>query len=529
MKPSAIALASIVLLLASNPLALGANSPFPVGDRAQLFIDQVLVQDTRAVWFTAHPGKKHPGNPVLVADQPWEPWMVSCNTVIFDPEERIFKMWYSNYSIKRFESGWNDNYYFDNPTICYAVSEDGIHWRKPMVGTMQAENGKPHNAVAKMHPGSVFKDNRDSDPRRRYKMVGWSHERHGYHTLVSADGLKWDTWSQQPIAPHGDVITGYYDQRIQKYVAFPKSPVHVLGFKRRTFSTMLSDDFSVWSQPVLSFRNDLRDDARSLASIEPVRPLLDEPDDPAKIRQEFYGIGVYQAESCTLAFPWMLTTNARARYGNDQGLMEIQLAVSRDLLSWERPFRSSIVELGQLHEWDSVKISSPSEALQVGDEIWMYYTGGNNTHGVGEAKKKGFVKIPGHPPAPLRCSIGLAMWKLDRFVSADGPKEGGSLSTVPVTFVGERLEINARTNPGGRITVEILDGGGRPLKRWARSDPFSGDAIRHTVRFSGISDIAELEGKPVRLRFNLYDAQLFSFAFRPNVPGSLPRDGVTQQ
>jgi hypothetical protein len=50
------------------------RSPFDVGSRAQLFIDQVLVRDTERVAFTLHPAEKHPKNPLVKADRPRERW-----------------------------------------------------------------------------------------------------------------------------------------------------------------------------------------------------------------------------------------------------------------------------------------------------------------------------------------------------------------------------------------------------------------------------------------------------------------------
>jgi len=94
------------------------------------------------------------------------------------------------------------------------------------------------------------------------------------------------------------------------------------------------------------------------------------------------------------------------------------------------------------------------------------------------------------------------------------------LLTVPIVFAGDRLEINALTRAGGNITVEILDVMGRPLPGAMKSKPFSGDALRHVLTFAGQA-VSSLRGKPVSLRFNLKDAQLFSFACRtePKVSG----------
>jgi hypothetical protein len=230
------------------------------------------------------------------------------------------------------------------------------------------------------------------------------------------------------------------------------------------------------------------------------------------MRTEFYGIGAYPAESCTLAFVWMLTINNNARYGNHEGPGELQLAVSRDLEHWERPFRVPCVPRGKIGEWDCGFFCTQSRALRVGDEVWLYYVGSNYTHGTPclyrEANTGRGTKYTG--------SIGLAIWQLDRFVSVDAPAEGGSLVTVPIVFAGNRLEINARTTPKGTITVALCDAAGKPLAGFERSDPVRGDNLRHVVTWDGKKDVAAYVGKPVVLRFDMRSAELFAFAFRNN-------------
>jgi hypothetical protein len=108
----------------------------------------------------------------------------------------------------------------------------------------------------------------------------------------------------------------------------------------------------------------------------------------------------------------------------------------------------------------------------------------------------------------------LAKWKLDRFVSADGSADGGTLTTIPVVFVGDRLEINAVTRPGGSLAVEFLDGSGRPIEGFGSSDSFAGDDLRKTLTWKGNSSVQKLAGKPISLKFHLKNAELYSFAFR---------------
>lgn len=477
-------------------------SPFPVEDKAQLFVDQVLVRDTENIAFTLHPARKHPGNPLVKADRPWEGWRLEIyGNVIHDDEEDLFKMWYLG----------EQRDAFPHYAVYYATSKDGIQWEKPLIGGVETPLFEQHNVIAKdIILPSVIKDKKDPDPARRYKMIGWDQNRHAYHTWISPDGLEWSQLSQEPLCRGGDVITGYYDEQRGLYVAFPKIGHVVRGHDRRVFWLITSEDFETWSEPELVISPDLRDDASSLTRIEEVRPLLDVPDDPSLMRTEFYGVGAYPAESCTLAFLWMLTINNTARYGNHEGPGELQLAVSRDLRHWERPFRTPCVPRGALGEWDRGFFVTQSRALRVGDEIWLYYGGSTYTHGTPCLyREEGTGRGAEHTG-----SIGLAIWELDRFVSADAPAEGGALTTVPITFTGNRLELNARTKDNGRITVHLLGPAGNPLPDLGPSDPITGDSLRHTVTWKGETDLSHLVGTPLTLRFEMHSAELFSFAFR---------------
>ncbi|HEY5313509.1 MAG TPA: hypothetical protein VIK18_13370, partial [Pirellulales bacterium] len=349
----------------------------------------------------------------------------------------------------------------------------------------------------------------EPNPARRYKMVCCIHlpkPAGGPHTYVSPDGLHWTRTSTAPICRSNDVITAWFDRRTSQWVALPKLSTSVRGEVRRCFGMSTSPDFAHWSEPRYIFRPDVRDDAGSLARIEASRSLLDRPDDPALLRTEFYGVGVYQHPSCVVAFPWVFTINNSGRYGNHDGVCELQLAVSRDLEVWDRPLRQPIVPLGKPGEWDCGFLVSSSEALRVGDEIRLYYGGANYTHGnpclyraAGTGRGTRYTS-----------SIGLVSWKLDRFVSADGPAEGGRLTTVPIQYRGSRLVLNASTADGGSVAVSLFDLHGQCL---ARSQPISGDHLRHTVQWNSAADVARWAGQPVVLSFELKKAQLFSFAF----------------
>ena len=115
--------ALMAALLACPAALFAATSPYDVANKAQLFVDRLLVRETERVWFTQRQGRKHPGNPLLVSDQPWEGWRVYVyGSVLYDEQEKLFKMWYV--------SAYNREYGFGY-VVCYATSEDGIRWQKP--------------------------------------------------------------------------------------------------------------------------------------------------------------------------------------------------------------------------------------------------------------------------------------------------------------------------------------------------------------------------------------------------------------
>src|SRR5205085_197912 len=118
-------------------------------------------------------------------------------------------------------------------------------------------------------------------------------------------------------------------------------------------------------------------------------------------------------------------------------------------------------------------ILTASQAIDVGDEVRLYYAGANFTHGApllydALGKDRG---------TKYKSAIGLATWRRDRFASADGPASGGTLTTVPFCFTGDRLEINALVRPNGALQAELVDPAGNPLEGYPPSEVINGDSL----------------------------------------------------
>lgn len=105
--------------------------------------------------------------------------------------------------------------------------------------------------------------------------------------------------------------------------------------------------------------------------------------------------------------------------------------------------------------------------------------------------------------------------RIDGFVSLNAPRGGAELLTRPLTFAGNRLELNVATSAAGSVRIELQDLQGRPYPGFALDDCHEviGDHIDRIVSWAGGPDVGTLAGKPVRLRFVFYDADLYAMRF----------------
>lgn len=108
-------------------------------------------------------------------------------------------------------------------------------------------------------------------------------------------------------------------------------------------------------------------------------------------------------------------------------------------------------------------------------------------------------------------STGLAVLRRDGFASMD-TNGAGTLTTKALTFSGNRLFVNADASKG-TLAVEIvgLDGQAHPSFPRGRSLAVRGDKTCQEVKWQGKHDLSQLSKQPVKLRFHLTNASLYSF------------------
>ena len=463
----------------------------------QLFVDDHIIESYTRVHRTIHTPQKFGPEPILVADRPWEGNCIVLGTVLRHPETGYLQIWYQTFMKVPPP---------ENTYVCYATSEDGIHWDKPVVGDIEYRGSRENNIVLGLRSfdrvldsPSVIYDPGDANEGRRYKMLVYRKTLDGQGGLFAAfspDGVHWKA-IDKPVAPMvGDRTNLMFDPTLDKpYVAYTRRHTMMADLKRRVVYRSESSDFMEWSDPELVLAPDLAD-SHDL---------------------QFYSMSAFRYGSMYLGFVQCLHSS--------EDRIDIQLATSRDNRTWQRTApREVFLENGVKGVWDAEWVSIASNAPFSKDEhgrLWLYYEGRNAAHG----------QVYPFP----RGSIGLATIRRDGFASIDAGSVEGSLTTKPFIWPGAKLLVNMNARgcasitdgwqqgPGARL--EILDANGNVVSELSRNEciPFTGDSRDHDHKFRWTSgkDLNGLIGVKIRLRFFLVDTELYGFRSATSDSGNL--------
>jgi len=458
----------------------------------RLFLDLRDVTRMERLYRRVHQPRRHPENPILRGEHPWESVASLYGTVLFDPQEKRFRMWYLTGSYREGFVQVRGRRVLGNITLLgYAASPDGVHWEKPILGQVDFEGSKENNLIdvgrTNCEGFAVLYDERDPDPQRRYKGFYWEHG--GVDTFVewedgrllwgegdgdgmwmsfSPDGVHWTNCPENPVIPTGSDTTQslVWDPAREKYVVFGR-----MGAGGRRAGRAESADGVHFTEPELVF-------------------AADEVDEEGT---QFYGMPVNIYEGVYLGMVWVY------REGVD-GRIDTALAVSRDGVGWERVLdRQTFLSLGEEGSWEDGMVRISQNFIVAGDEIYLYYGGVQGPH-TGQKFKKVTRK---HQPM-----LGLATLRRDGFASVEGGEEEGLLLTKPLEISSGELHVNADSR--GHLIAEVTDDQGVPLPGYT-SLPMAKDRVDAALRFD--RPLGELAGSQARLRFRLRRANLYSYWF----------------
>ena len=465
-------------------MAESNHDPLDIAGQRQLFIDDHIVEETYRVTRSLHQPTKYAGNPVIRATEPWQERINLYGTVIYEPEQETYRMWYTGY---RRAAGGQVRY-----TGCYATSKDGIFWEKPNLGLVEYAGSRDNNLflgdAANIY---VIKDSRDGDPERLYKILCLQIGKPYVSVGFSRDGVRWNMYEGNPVLTETSdthTLLGW-DENHGQYVAYIR-PEMRNGTNIRVIGRSVSDDFMKWTMP----------------------EVVMEPDEEDPPGLEFYGMAVFKYEGLYLGTVWAYHAYPEEQYSRMGATLDVQLTASRDGIKWQRlGDRTPFIPNGPPGSIDRGGVYTAKEPLVVGDELWFYYGGTDGDHGT--RVRSG--------------NICLAKLRLDGFVSMDADADGGTLLTKPFRCEGGRLTINAEAR-GGTVSVAVLDESGVEILGYRKIDcaVVDGDSIRHCVSWSGARhrkaaadsplegggvSLDGLRGRAIRLKLYIRSASLYSF------------------
>ena len=456
--------------------------------RRILFVDDEDVASTQGLRRVIHPARKAAVNPVVGPDRPWEESLILGGTVRLEPD-RGYRMWHQSYGRGTYLN-------------LYAESEDGIQWIKPDLGLYEDYEGSVQNNIflsrlaLRSEDRGPVRTNQDHNPNvlhtphlgpdRAYTLLSYDYARSGYapydgyFLAFSTDGLHWRDGPGEPVIPgHADVGWFTFDALSNRFRGIVKNPLNIRGHRRRSVFWTESLDGHDWVLPRPAVLPDAADDAWAEGR----------PGD----HTEFYGMPIVRYESQLLGFLQVFRVTDTENPSHD-GEIDVQLTCSRDGSAWTRVGdRRAILELGDRGAWDSGMVLIGNSMVVDGDEVRVYYSGCDHTHG-----------------QPGRSQIGMASWLRDRLVGAAAPSEGGMLQTT-VHVAGEHLHVNAAaSDPVGKVAAELVGEDGQTLVGYGAADcePLRTDSLDHEFRWRAVG--SGCAGRSVAVRLHLPRAEFFS-------------------
>ena len=509
---------SFACLLASACFAASNN---PALNKPHVTRRKILMLDDRNIYkldgtrIVVNQPTRHPKNPIFSSENGF--WDTSkgengaVNKMMWDEDDKLFKAWYSYGANPIFGTGAvKQTRYF-----AYATSQDGINWQKPNLGQVQHEGSRNNNLI-NAPIGMIFKDPSEAITQRRWKMA-FTADDTGYSGMFrpiciaySPDGITWtvprlqysrtpDAAINRPINPiiaEGTDAPGgfswYWDPYIRRYVGLMR-PVWNIP---RKICMAESSDFINWTP----------------------RRIIVEPDeqDPPQ-NQEFHSMHVMRYENYWIGLMDVLHTEHEGWHAYHEidsnqpkwtETVSVQLTYSRDGRNWLRcgnrqTFMAPAEPGGDVFDASIVLIA---DGLFVKDDkIWIYYQGCPDRFSHLEYPRKG-----------LNRASGLAQLRLDGFVSVDADEKEGTYITDRLDVIPTQIKLNASTEQGGSIRVEVLDPFSQPIKDFTvnQAIAFKGDELRGQIAWKHGRKLSDITGDligGIRLKFYMQSAKLYSF------------------
>ena len=487
-----------------------------------LVIDDIDLLEIHNLERKVNQAEKHP-EPVVKLDAPWDvDKSDSFNyiNVIYDHEEQLFKMWYVVTGIRPGE------YWERGRKTAYATSTDGIHWEKPILNLVEINGSKENNYIFPEMLSLNYNiiDDPSDIPARRYKMIFDVESREdrwaGYHVPLclaySHDGIRWERPKHVNPVLRGvsDDLWGLiYDRDRRKYLLFTRRVPNV----PRDISLYESYDLIDWEDRGRVLVPD-ENDPPEMYNLHGLAPFFYEDFCLGMLGTMYFLPG---AELHSVYYPPPENLSFK-----EIGVLDVQLAYSRDGREWSRPAdRSPVVPAGKEGDPDRIIFPSRNGPIVLNGDTWIYYNANSYLH-TSWSQEAYLAQSSGDARGSSNCF--LAKMPEDHWVSLDAGSSEGFFVAKPWGPPQEIL-LNADAG-GGSVEVELITPYGEPIPNFTRSDcvPIMSNGKDQEVKWK--SDRSPLEFREeyrggVLAKFYLKNAKLYSYTFTlPDPDGRLERD-----
>jgi hypothetical protein len=512
--PVLVALFSSGCAMISAESSALKDTPLEVGAEKQLFIDKRFISSSHNVNLHMNHAEKI-GKIIKGTQKPYLNYPAMVLNVFED--NGIYKLYYGCHT-----GGGH--------TLAYAESSDAINWKQPNLGLIDLAGSTDNNMIFRGEYAAfayVFKDAHESDPAKRYKAFWpkWTpgkpfnpaHD--GIYAYYSSDGIQFIEAGQVlPKFPDNPPIV-HWDKRIGKYVIYTRVFDLSVENKRKIGRIETDDCLAPW--PYNS-----SNDSSWLLSTHHISTVLEADNHIAPYSDYYYNSAtIYPyADDVYLMFltPFRHFGPSRqpefykhVETREDFGLIEIQLAISRDGINWTRPFYEPYIRTGTTREWDRWLITSGPNVIRRGNYIYHYYCSSSRTHDSALLRPEYYYDDdPDLPDDPVN-NLFVARQRLDGFVSVDAPIQGGWVLTPPLVFTGSCLRLNIDTGALGTAFIELRDADNNAISGYTLDacEEIGGNFVDVRVRWKGKHDLSALAGKTVRIYIKMRAAKLYAFQF----------------
>ena len=504
-----------------------------VSDKLQVLWDDYLV-DLSKTTAVLTPHQAEYAGTLLKFDQKWEGDNCNYKTVIEDEDEKgkLYRMYYLAWSsgytkpgAKRFATGRR---------VCYIESRDGIHWTRPNLGICVFEGSRDNNIIADWDTIGVggkraelwdcfvvTKDPRPECPAgERYKATGLTLQydpetkrRHnpGLACWVSGDGIHFTFgWLHEGLRGiAGDSMnTTFWDPKRKIWHFYGRASHRSAPDMDREGTDGIRDVRYSWSKDCrkwemvprqLDFGPDAEDYGLYTNQIE---PYFRNPD-------ILIGFPSRYVERLTWndSFERLCGVEARRKRGGKNHTVRLGRTMTDCVFIFSRD--------------GGTKFTRCDEAfMRPGPEYdrnWVYGSCYPSYHVILTPGRRGddpeltwYTEV-GHFSGEA-AELDRYCLRVDGFLSYRAKynlKHPYTLVTKPLVFAGDTFTMNFSTSARGGVYVTIRDEEGHSI----RSCEQFGDTIERIVDFQG-GKVADFAGKPVTIRFDMSDADIYSFRFR---------------